>query len=74
MSERETERREMRRDRRLPEALTTNLERDSEGVRVFLLWRLEGGMIYSIWVKRMCLERKHSEDGPGVHARHGSED
>lgn len=72
MSERKTGRREMRRDRRLSEALTTNLERDSEGV--FLLWRLEGGMIYSIWVKRMRLERKHSEDGPGVHARHGLSD
>lgn len=72
MSERKT--REMRQDRRLSEALTANLERDSEGGRVFLLWRLKGGMIYSIWVKRMCLERKHSEDGPGVHARHGSED
>lgn len=30
-------------------------------------------MIYSIWVKRMRLESKHS-DGPGVHARHGLED
>lgn len=75
VSERKTARRQMRRDRSFSEALTTEREtvREAVWIRVFLLRRLEGGMMYSIWVKRMCSERKRS-GGPGVHARRRLED
>lgn len=69
--ERKLVKEEMRPEKSLLEALTT--AREAVWITLFVFCRLEGGMIYSIWDERMCLEKKHCDE-PGVHGRRELDD